>query len=174
MVIFCSRVEQMHFHRFARGERWEPIFHSILIPLWGEEGERGTHTHTHTDVRISSKIFFFFFSFQITNVNNIIDWVPGVAKSPYSPHANITAIMTGKKQYFVGSPTDFSGTDSAITRTNGNPEAQPLRTNQFDSKWLNEPQFVGSFETDKFVFFLFREAAVEYINCGKVTTTDKH
>ncbi|KAK6639382.1 hypothetical protein RUM43_007655 [Polyplax serrata] len=105
---------------------------------------------------------------DITNVNNILEWVPGVAKSPHNPHANITALMTEKQQYFVGSPTDFSGTDSAITRTNGNPEAHPLRTNQFDSKWLNEPQFVGSFETDKFVFFLFREAAVEYINCGKI------
>lgn len=105
---------------------------------------------------------------QIENIKNVIEWVPGVAKSPYSPHANITALMTAQGQYFVGSPTDFSGADSAIMRTNGNSGAQHLRTNQFNSKWLNEPQFVGSFETDKFVFFLFREAAVEYINCGKV------
>lgn len=49
-----------------------------------------------------------------------------------------------------------------------------LRTHQYDSKWLNEPQFVGSFEDDKFVFFVFREAAVEYINCGKVRTIVDH
>lgn len=43
-----------------------------------------------------------------------------------------------------------------------------LRTNQYNSKWLNDPQFVGSFESGEFIYFLFRETAVEYINCGKV------
>ena len=33
--------------------------------------------------------------------------------------------------------------------------------------WLAQPDFVGSFETEDFVYFLFREAAVEYMNCGK-------
>lgn len=95
--------------------------------------------------------------------------MPGVARSPYSPHANITALMTGQGHYFVGSPTDFSGADSAIVRTSSNAGShQLLRSNQYNSKWLNEPQFVGSFESEKFIFFLFREAAVEYINCGKV------
>lgn len=37
-----------------------------------------------------------------------------------------------------------------------------------DFRWLNDPQFVGSFETEDHVYFLFRESAVEYINCGKV------
>jgi hypothetical protein len=39
------------------------------------------------------------------------------------------------------------------------------------SRWLNDPQFVGSFETEDHVYFLFRESAVEYINCGKVRPT---
>lgn len=38
----------------------------------------------------------------------------------------------------------------------------------FPIRWLNDPQFVGSFETEEHVYFLFRESAVEYINCGKV------
>lgn len=38
------------------------------------------------------------------------------------------------------------------------------------SRWVNDPQFVGSFETKDHVYFLFREIAVEYINCGKVNT----
>ena len=42
-----------------------------------------------------------------------------------------------------------------------------LRTDQYNSKWLNSPQFVGSFEAGEFVYFIFRETAVEYINCGK-------
>lgn len=44
-----------------------------------------------------------------------------------------------------------------------------MRTDQYNSKWLNSPQFVGSFEAGEFVYFVFREAAVEHINCGKVS-----
>ncbi|KAG8249732.1 Semaphorin-5A [Homalodisca vitripennis] len=103
---------------------------------------------------------------EMEDVNRVTEWVQGVAKCPYSPHSNITALMTMSGQYFAGSPMDFSGADAAITRDMG-PAGPYLRTNQYNSKWLNEPQFVGSFETDAFVYFLFRESAVEYINCGK-------
>lgn len=99
------------------------------------------------------------------NANNITDTVRGVGKCPYSPLSNITAMITLNGQYFAGSPMDFSGGDSVIVRDLG---ASYLRTKNYDAKWLNEPQFVGSFETDAYVYFLFREAAVEYINCGKV------
>ncbi len=30
-----------------------------------------------------------------------------------------------------------------------------------------EPNFVGSFDIGDYVYFFFRESAVEYINCGK-------
>lgn len=99
------------------------------------------------------------------NANGVTDTVRGVGKCPYSPLSNITAMITLNGQYFAGSPMDFSGVDSAIVRDLG---ASYLRTKNYDAKWLNEPQFVGSFETDAYVYFLFREAAVEYINCGKV------
>lgn len=99
------------------------------------------------------------------NANTVTDTVRGVGKCPYSPLSNITAMITLNGQYFAGSPMDFSGADSAIVRDLG---ASYLRTKNYDAKWLNEPQFVGSFETDAYVYFLFRESAVEYINCGKV------
>lgn len=101
------------------------------------------------------------------NANSVTDTVRGVGKCPYSPLSNITAMITLNGQYFAGSPMDFSGVDSAIVRDLG---ASYLRTKNYDAKWLNEPQFVGSFETDAYVYFLFRESAVEYINCGKVRT----
>lgn len=89
----------------------------------------------------------------------------GLAKCPYSPHANVTSFMSEKGVYFAGTPMDFAGTDSAIVKdVNG----IIIRTTQYDSMWLNEPQFVGSFETESYVYFLFREGAVEYMNCGKV------
>ena len=42
-----------------------------------------------------------------------------------------------------------------------------LRTSQFNSLWLSGPDFVASFETRRFVYFLFRETAIEAMNCGK-------
>ena len=32
---------------------------------------------------------------------------------------------------------------------------------------LSEPNFVGSFDIGEYVYFFFREPAVEYMNCGK-------
>ena len=43
-----------------------------------------------------------------------------------------------------------------------------LRTQQYDSAWLNKPNHVKLFEYGDKVYFLFSEIAVEYINCGKV------
>lgn len=40
--------------------------------------------------------------------------------------------------------------------------SSPRRANK-----LAEPNFVGSFEIGDYVYFFFRESAVEYINCGK-------
>lgn len=83
----------------------------------------------------------------------------------------MTALLTHSGDYFIGSPMDFSGADPAITRSWTAAGGSIIRTKQYDSKWLNEPDFVGSFETSDFVYFLFRESAVEHINCGKVRDT---
>ncbi|XP_011301281.1 semaphorin-5A isoform X2 [Fopius arisanus] len=102
---------------------------------------------------------------EIENIKSVTSTVSGVAMCPYSPHANVTALLArGNAGLFAGAPTDFSGADAAIYRTLASPS---LRTHQYDSRWLNDPQFVGSFETENHVYFLFREIAVEYINCGK-------
>lgn len=100
---------------------------------------------------------------------NVTKYDKGVAKCPFNPHANITTLMTDNGLMFIGSPTDFSGSDPAILRSDVSQEGtRMLRTNQYNSKWLNDPQFVGSFEADEFIYFIFRETAVEFINCGKV------
>ena len=76
---------------------------------------------------------------------------------------------------------DFSATDSLIIKDN-------LRTEQYDFKQLNckyyisyvsfltkslfffyiAPDFVNALEDENHIYFFFREAAVEHINCGKV------
>ncbi|XP_032687927.1 semaphorin-5B isoform X2 [Odontomachus brunneus] len=103
---------------------------------------------------------------EIENITRVTSEMLGVAMCPYSPHANVTALFSRGPAggLFAGTSTDFSGADTAIYRTLVSPN---LRTQQYDSKWLNDPQFVGSFEAEDYVYFLFRETAVEYINCGK-------
>ncbi|TRY76741.1 hypothetical protein TCAL_04038 [Tigriopus californicus] len=83
----------------------------------------------------------------------------GLGLAPFDPAHNSTAVLVGGELY-SGTVADFTGVDPIIFR-------EPLRTQQYDSVQLNSPDFVGSFEHQDFVYFFFREAAVEYINCGK-------
>ncbi|CAH1989395.1 unnamed protein product [Acanthoscelides obtectus] len=84
---------------------------------------------------------------------------PGQALCPYDPYHNSTAIYVDGDLY-TGTVADFSGMDPIIYR-------EPLQTEQYDSMSLNAPDFVGSMTQGDFVYFFFRETAVEYINCGK-------
>uniref|UniRef100_A0A1I7VE39 Sema domain-containing protein n=2 Tax=Loa loa TaxID=7209 RepID=A0A1I7VE39_LOALO len=43
-----------------------------------------------------------------------------------------------------------------------------MRTIYTDSKWLYEPDFVASFNIDKYVYFFFREIAIERENCEHI------
>ncbi|BET01798.1 Sema [Nesidiocoris tenuis] len=109
---------------------------------------------------------------ELEEINKVTDWVRGVAKCPYRPRSNVTSLLSIKTdQLFIGTPLDFSGADVAIVRPHdfmGDVGTSHVRTNQYNPNWLNDPQFVGSFETDDHVFFVFREVAVEFINCGKI------
>ncbi|XP_077295324.1 semaphorin-1A-like [Arctopsyche grandis] len=78
---------------------------------------------------------------------------------PYDPEHNSTAILTERKLY-AATVADFSGTDSIIYR-------KPQRTERYDLRQLNNPNFVSSFRFGNYVFFFYRETAVEYMNCGK-------
>ncbi|CRK93680.1 CLUMA_CG007209, isoform A [Clunio marinus] len=84
---------------------------------------------------------------------------PGQALCPYGPHHNSTSVFVDNDLY-IGTEADFSGNDPIIYR-------EPLQTDQYDSLSLNAPNFVGSFTFGDFVYFFFRETAVEFINCGK-------
>ncbi|KAF5272830.1 hypothetical protein FQR65_LT00426 [Abscondita terminalis] len=101
----------------------------------------------------------------IQNISQVLLWEDGVANCPYNPSANITALISESGDFYVGGPTDFHGSDAAIYRSIG--QQNRIRTKQYNGMWLNEPQFVGSFENDQFMYFIFREPAVEYANCGK-------
>ncbi|XP_013772370.1 semaphorin-1A-like isoform X3 [Limulus polyphemus] len=83
----------------------------------------------------------------------------GEGLCPYDPNHNSTAVFADGDLY-VATVAQFSGADPLIYR-------KPLRTEQFNLKHLNSPNFVNSLHHEDHVYFFFRETAVEYINCGK-------
>ncbi|XP_066271931.1 semaphorin-1A-like isoform X1 [Branchiostoma lanceolatum] len=92
----------------------------------------------------------------------------GIAKCPFDPSHKNTAVFADGKLYSA-TVADFTARDTVIYRSLGysEPYDPTLKTEQYDSKWLNEPSFIKSFEHGNKVFFFFKETAVEYINCGK-------
>uniref|UniRef100_A0A3B4CZ96 Sema domain-containing protein n=1 Tax=Pygocentrus nattereri TaxID=42514 RepID=A0A3B4CZ96_PYGNA len=91
-------------------------------------------------------------------------WISGMARCPYNPLHNSTALITSSGELYAATAMDFSGRDPAIYRSLGG--LPPLRTAQYNSKWLNEPNFVSSYDIGNFTYFFFRENAVEH-DCGR-------
>ncbi|XP_053686885.1 semaphorin-1A [Sabethes cyaneus] len=82
-----------------------------------------------------------------------------LGRCPYNPLHNSSYVYTDGHLYSA-TVADFSGADPLIYR-------EPQRTEQYDSKQLNQPAFVSAVEHNGYVLFFFREVAVEYMNCGK-------
>lgn len=85
----------------------------------------------------------------------------GQGLSPYDPNHNSTFLRDGDMLY-AGTVSDFSGSDPLIHRRNVTKDVDlGIRTSRNDAKFLNEPQFAGSFKDDKYVYMWFREQAGE-------------
>ncbi|KAM9475969.1 semaphorin-6A isoform 2-T2 [Clarias gariepinus] len=91
--------------------------------------------------------------------------ISGMARCPYdAKHANVALFADGK--LYSATVTDFLAIDAVIYRSLGD---QPtLRTVKHDSKWLKEPYFVQAVDYGDFIYFFFREIAMEYNSMGKV------
>uniref|UniRef100_H3D0C1 Sema domain, immunoglobulin domain (Ig), short basic domain, secreted, (semaphorin) 3Aa n=1 Tax=Tetraodon nigroviridis TaxID=99883 RepID=H3D0C1_TETNG len=97
----------------------------------------------------------------------------GRGKSPYDPKM-LSASLLIDGELYSGTSADFMGRDFAIFRTLG--DHHPIRTEQHDSRWLNEPRFVGVHlipesdnpEDDK-IFLFFKENAMDGEHTGKAT-----
>ncbi|CAL8318423.1 unnamed protein product [Lota lota] len=97
----------------------------------------------------------------------------GRGKSPYDPKMLSSSLMIDGELY-SGTSADFMGRDFAIFRTLG--DQHPIRTEQHDSRWLNDPRFVGvnlvpesdNPEDDK-IFLFFKENAMDGEHTGKAT-----
>ncbi|XP_028663911.2 semaphorin-5B isoform X1 [Erpetoichthys calabaricus] len=101
---------------------------------------------------------------QVGNLSKVIDKINGVARCPYDPRHNSTAVVTSRGELYAATVIDFSGRDPVIYRSLGN--MPPLRTAQYNSKWLNEPNFISAYDIGLFTYFFLRENAVEH-DCGK-------
>ena len=103
----------------------------------------------------------------------------GIAKCPFDPEDNSTAIWVktgnpgGHPALYSGTNAEFTKADAVIFRgdifdqNTGRREYTYKRTIKYDSHMLDKPDFVGSYEVGDYVYFFFRETAVEYMNCGK-------
>uniref|UniRef100_A0A3Q3MXD5 Sema domain-containing protein n=1 Tax=Mastacembelus armatus TaxID=205130 RepID=A0A3Q3MXD5_9TELE len=94
----------------------------------------------------------------------MLERVNGVARCPYDPRHNSTAVVTESGELYAATVIDFSGRDPVIYRSMGG--MPPLRTAQYNSKWLNEPHFISAYDIGLFTIFFLRENAVEH-DCGK-------
>ncbi|XP_029677618.1 semaphorin-1A-like isoform X2 [Formica exsecta] len=83
----------------------------------------------------------------------------GLGLCPYDPRHNSTAVFA-EGQLYAATVADFSGGEPLIHR-------EKIRTERSDLNQLNGPNFVSSFAYQDYVFFFYRETAVEYMNCGK-------
>ncbi|XP_060861952.1 semaphorin-1A-like [Metopolophium dirhodum] len=97
--------------------------------------------------------------FNLTDGTKGVEEMDGRGRCPYDPLHNSTSIYAGD-QLYSGTVADFSGSDPLVYK-------EPMRTERLDFKQLNDPNFVSSLEYKDYIFFFFREIAVEYINCGK-------
>uniref|UniRef100_UPI00358EA10B semaphorin-6A-like isoform X1 n=2 Tax=Myxine glutinosa TaxID=7769 RepID=UPI00358EA10B len=89
----------------------------------------------------------------------------GMARCPYdSTHSNV-ALFSGGMLYSA-TVTDFLASDAVIYRSIGAGPA--LRTLKYDSKWLKEPKFVHAVDFGNYIYYFFREIAVEHTSMGKV------
>uniref|UniRef100_A0A8C1Y9E7 Sema domain, immunoglobulin domain (Ig), short basic domain, secreted, (semaphorin) 3Aa n=1 Tax=Cyprinus carpio TaxID=7962 RepID=A0A8C1Y9E7_CYPCA len=97
----------------------------------------------------------------------------GRGKSPYDPKMQSSSLLIDEELY-SGTSADFMGRDFAIFRTLGS--HHPIRTEQHDSRWLNDPRFLGIHlipesdnpEDDK-IFLFFKENAMDGEYTGKAT-----
>ncbi|ELK18095.1 Semaphorin-5B [Pteropus alecto] len=101
---------------------------------------------------------------QVGNLSRTMEKINGVARCPYDPRHNSTAVISSQGELYAATVIDFSGRDPAIYRSLGS--GPPLRTAQYNSKWLNEPNFVAAYDIGLFAYFFLRENAVEH-DCGR-------
>ncbi|KAM6943036.1 semaphorin-6D isoform 3-T5 [Xenentodon cancila] len=103
--------------------------------------------------------------YRLDNLEFDGEEISGLARCPFdSKQTNVALFAEGK--LYSATVADFQASDSVIYRSMGDGSA--LRTIRYDSKWLKEPHFLHAAEYGNYVYFFYREIAVEHSNLGKV------
>ncbi|XP_041854984.1 semaphorin-6A isoform X2 [Melanotaenia boesemani] len=104
-------------------------------------------------------------TYKMDTMEALGEEISGMARCPYdAKHANVALFADGK--LYSATVTDFLAIDAVIYRSLG--DSPTLRTVKHDSKWLKEPYFVQAVNYGDFIYFFFREIAMEYNTMGKV------
>ncbi|KAI1900242.1 hypothetical protein AGOR_G00047980 [Albula goreensis] len=104
-------------------------------------------------------------TYKMDSLDALGEEISGMARCPYdAKHANVALFADGK--LYSATVTDFLAIDAVIYRSLG--DSPTLRTVKHDSKWLKEPYFVQAVDYGDFIYFFFREIAMEYNTMGKV------
>uniref|UniRef100_A0A8C6YQ50 Semaphorin 6C n=1 Tax=Nothoprocta perdicaria TaxID=30464 RepID=A0A8C6YQ50_NOTPE len=90
----------------------------------------------------------------------------GQARCPFDAQQSNVAVFADGSLYSA-TVADFQASDPIIYRSPG-PGGPPLRTLKYSSRWLQEPHFVRALPYGPYVYFFFREVAVELSAMGKV------
>lgn len=107
---------------------------------------------------------------SLNNLNKINEQFEASGKCPQSPDTSMSYLKLFNNDYYFATSIDYSvpgmKPDYLIERSLG--PSKQVRTDQYNSNWLNDPQFVASIEIGDYVYFFMRETAIEFMNCGQV------
>ncbi|KAM4880613.1 semaphorin-6C [Sylvia borin] len=105
-------------------------------------------------------------TYQVSSLAQQGDEVSGQARCPFDAKQSIVALFVDNSLYSA-TVADFQASDAVIYRSLS-PGQAPLRTLKYSSRWLQEPHFVQVLPYGPYVYFFFREVAVELSALGKV------
>ncbi|NXD31164.1 SEM6C protein, partial [Spelaeornis formosus] len=105
-------------------------------------------------------------TYQMSSLAQQGDEVSGQARCPFDAKQSIVALFVDGSLYSA-TVADFQASDAVIYRSLS-PGQAPLRTLKYSSRWLQEPHFVQVLPYGPYVYFFFREVAVELSALGKV------
>ncbi|KAJ7994359.1 hypothetical protein DPEC_G00265040 [Dallia pectoralis] len=104
-------------------------------------------------------------TYKMDTLDVVGEEISGMARCPYdAKHSNVALFADGK--LYSATVTDFLAIDAVIYRSLG--DSPTLRTVKHDSKCLKEPYFVQAVDYGDFIYFFYREIAMEYNTMGKV------
>ncbi|CAM9125496.1 unnamed protein product [Bubo scandiacus] len=105
-------------------------------------------------------------TYQVSSLAQEGEEVSGQARCPFDAKQSVVALFIDGSLYSA-TVADFQASDAVIYRSLS-PGRPPLRTLKYSSRWLQEPHFIQALPYGPYVYFFFREVAVELGALGKV------